>query len=264
MNHQSIHDPGMQSTSQKIGWFTAVCVLVSNIIGGGIFSTTGFMARDLGDPLLILLLWFVGALFALGGAMVYGALGAVLPHAGGDYVYLREAYGPLVAFLSGWTSFTIGFGAAVAASAISFSSYALRVIPIGDEQGWLAKSLSLSLLWVLTLVHCRGVGAGGRMQLFLTTTKVVAIGGLILGGLWMVAGHWESLVARPTEQQPTLGASAIALVIVTYCYLGWNVAGYIAGDIADPRRTLPKIMMGGTAFVAVIYLLLNVVYLSAL
>jgi len=175
MSHPSINEPGLKSAAQKIGWFTASCVLVSNIIGGGIFTTTGFMARDLGDPMLILLLWFVGALFALGGAMVYGELGAALPHAGGDYVYLREAYGPLVAFLNGWTSFTIGFGAAVAASAISFSSYALRVIPIEDEQGWLAKSLSLSLLWVATLVHCRGVRTGGRMQLLLTTTKVVAI-----------------------------------------------------------------------------------------
>jgi APA family basic amino acid/polyamine antiporter len=222
------------------------------------------MARDLGDPMLILLLWFVGALFALGGAMIYGELGAALPHAGGDYVYLREAYGPLVAFLSGWTSFTIGFGAAVAASAISFSSYALRVILIEDEHGWLAKGLSLSLLWIATLMHCRGVGIGGRMQLLLTTTKVVAIGGLILGGLWAVTGHGDAHFTRPTVQQPTLGASAIALVIVTYCYLGWNVAGYIAGDIIDPRRTLPKIMIGGTAFVAVVYLLLNVVYLSAL
>jgi len=259
-----IRELEQNSSAQKIGWFTACCVLVSNIIGGGIFTTTGFMARDLGDPMLILLLWFVGALFALGGAMVYGELGAALPHAGGDYVYLREAYGPLVAFLSGWTSFTIGFGAAVAASAISFSSYALRVILIEDEQGWLAKGLSLSLLWIATLMHCRGVGTGGRMQLLLTTTKVIAIGGMILGGLWAVAGHGDALLARPTVQQPTLGASAIALVIVTYCYLGWNVAGYIAGDIVDPRRTLPKIMIGGTAFVAVIYLLLNIVYLSAL
>ena len=254
----------MKSTTQKIGWFTASCVLVSNIIGGGIFTTTGMMARDVGDPMLILLLWFAGALFALGGAMVYGELGAALPHAGGDYVYLREAYGPLMAFLSGWTSFTIGFGAAVAASAISFSSYALRVVPIEDEQGWVAKGLSLSLLWVATIIHCRGVGAGGLMQLLLTTTKVVAIGGLILGGLAAVTGHWENLLARPTIQQPTLGASAIALVIVTYCYLGWNVAGYIAADIADPRRALPKIMIGGTAFVAAIYLLLNIVYLSSL
>jgi basic amino acid/polyamine antiporter, APA family len=254
----------MKSAAQKIGWFTASCVLVSNIVGGGIFTTTGLMARDLGDPMMILLLWFLGALFALGGAMVYGELGAALPHAGGDYVYLREAYGPLVAFLSGWTSFTIGFGAAVAASAISFSSYALRIVPIEDEQGWVAKGLSLSLLWIATLMHCRGVEAGGRMQLLLTTTKVVAIGGLILGGLAAVVGNGGILLVRPTVQQSTLGASAIALVIVIYCYLGWNVAGYIAGDIVDPRRTLPKIMIGGTAFVAAIYLLLNVVYLSAL
>jgi len=264
MSHPSISDPSLKSVAEKIGWFTASCVLVSNIIGGGIFTTTGFMARDLGDPILILLFWFVGALFALGGAMVYGELGASLPHAGGDYVYLREAYGPLAAFLSGWTSFAIGFGAAVAASAIGFSSYALRVVPIEDERGWLAKGLSLALLWVTTLIHCRGVGTGGRMQLLLTSTKVVAIGGLILGGLWTVAGHEEVFLARSTVQQPTLGAAAIALVIVTYCYLGWNVAGYIAGDIIDPQATLPKIMIGGTAFVAVIYLLLNVVYLSAL
>jgi APA family basic amino acid/polyamine antiporter len=248
-----------------IGWFTAACVLVSNIIGGGIFTTTGLMARDLGDPLLILLLWFIGALFAVGGSMVYGELGSRFPHAGGDYVYLREAYGPLVAFLSGWTSFTIGFGAAVAASAISFSSYALRVVPLEDEQGWLAKGLSLALLWTATLVHCRGVETGGRMQVLLTSTKVVAIGGLILGGLSAVAGHEHSFLTGPgTQQQPTLGAIAIALVIVTYCYLGWNVAGYIAGDIADPQRTLPRVMIGGTAFVAMIYLLLNLVYLSAL
>ena len=253
MSDPSISEPSLKSAAQKIGWFTASCVLVSNIIGGGIFTTTGLMARDLGDPMVILLLWFVGALFALGGAMVYGELGAALPHAGGDYVYLREAYGPLVAFLSGWTSFTIGFGAAVAASAISFSSYALRVVPIEDTRGWVAKGLSLSLLWIATLMHCRGVGVGGRMQLLLTTTKVVAIGGLILGGLATVVGNGGVHFAGPTAQQPTLGASAIALVIVTYCYLGWNVAGYIAGDIADPRRTLPKIMIGGTAFVAAIY-----------
>ena len=249
---------------QKIGWFTATCVLISNIVGGGIFTTTGIMARDLGDPMLILLLWFMGALFAVGGAMIYGELGSRLPHAGGDYVYLREAYGPLVAFLSGWTSFTIGFGAAVAASAISFSSYALRVIPIVDEQGWLAKGLSLALLWMVTFLHCQGVGTGGRVQLLLTTTKVVAIGGLILDGLWAMADQGIGLLERPALRQPTFGAAAIALVIVTYCYLGWNVAGYIANDIVDPQRTLPKIMIGGTAFVGMIYLLLNIVYLSAL
>lgn len=93
MSHPSIGDSSLKSVAQKIGWFTASCVLVSNIIGGGIFTTTGFMARDLGDPMLILLLWFIGALFALGGAMVYGELGASLPHAGRDYVYLQRPMG---------------------------------------------------------------------------------------------------------------------------------------------------------------------------
>jgi len=246
-----------------IGWFTGACVIVSNMIGGGIFTTTGIMARDLGDPLLILLLWLIGAVFAVGGAMVYGELGSLLPRAGGDYVYLKQAYGPIVAFLSGWASFTIGFGAAVAASSISFASYALQVFPVPDETGWVARGLSLSLLWTVTLVHCRGVGTGGLMQLLLTTTKVIAIGGLIVGGLWTV-GEWSHLTERPAFARASLGPAAVSLVIVTYCYMGWNVAGYIASDIADPRRTLPRIMIGGTAFVAVIYLLLNVVYLSAL
>jgi basic amino acid/polyamine antiporter, APA family len=222
------------------------------------------MARDLGDPLLILLLWAVGGLFAIGGAMVYGELGSRLPHAGGDYVYLRESYGPLVAFLSGWTSFTIGFGAAVAASAISFSAYALRLAPIADDGGWLAKSLSLSLLWIVTVIHCGGLAAGGRLQRLITSTKVLAIGALIVGGLSASAAQWNWLSTQAVEAHPTPGSIAIALVIVIYCYLGWNVAGFIATEISDPQRTLPKVMIGGTAFVATIYVLLNVVYLSAL
>ena len=180
-----------------VGWFTASCLLVSNIIGGGIFTTTGLMARDLGDPMLILLLWTMGGLFAIGGAMVYGELGSRLPDAGGDYVYLREAYGPLVAFLSGWTSFTIGFGAAVAASAISFSAYAFRIVPVTDASGWRAKALSLGLLWLVTLVHCSGLAGGGLLQRMITSTKVLAIGALIVGGLSANAAHWDWLSNRP-------------------------------------------------------------------
>lgn len=262
---KAFHVPAsLPAPVQKIGWFTASCLLVSNIIGGGIFTTTGLMARDLGDPLLILSLWGIGGLFAIGGAMVYGELGSRLPHAGGDYVYLREAYGSLVAFLSGWTSFTIGFGAAVAASAISFSSYLLRVVPVADERSWTAKGLSLALLWIVTLVHCRGLTGGGRLQRTITTTKVLAIVGLIVGGLSAGAAHWGWLTERSAEAAPSLGATSVALVIVTYCYLGWNVAGFIATEITDPRRTLPRVMIGGTVFVAAIYMLLNFLYFSSL
>jgi APA family basic amino acid/polyamine antiporter len=247
-----------------IGWFTASCLLISNIIGGGIFTTSGLMARDLGDPLVILMLWAVGGLFAIGGAMVYGELGSRLPLAGGDYVYLREAYGPLVAFLSGWTSFTIGFGAAVAASSISFSAYALRIFPVTNDRGWQAKGLSLGLLWLVTLVHCRGLAGGGRLQRTITSTKVLAIIVLILGGLSAGAAHWDWVSDPPAVGPPKAGSIAVAFVIVIYCYLGWYFAGFFATEITDPRRMLPRVMIGGTAFVATIYVLLNLVYLSAL
>ncbi len=249
---------------ETIGWFTASCLLVSNIIGGGIFTTTGLMARELGDPMLILLLWTVGGLFAVGGAMVYGELGSRFPQAGGDYIYLREAYGPLVAFLSGWTSFTIGFGAAVAASAISFSAYAFRIIPVMDDSGWRAKGLSLALLWLVTLVHCRGLAGGGRLQRIITSTKLLAIGVFIVGGLSAGAAQWNWFAPTAAVAHQSAGSIALASVIVIYCYLGWNVAGFIAAEISNPQRTLPRVMVGGTALVTFIYVLLNVVYLSAL
>lgn len=254
----------MPPSIQRIGWFTASCVLVSNIIGGGIFTTTGILARDLGDPSIIVGLWLLGGLCALGGAMVYGELGSRLPQAGGDYVYLREAYGPLLAFLSGWTSFTIGFGAAVAASAMSFASYALRLMPLSSDEGWLAKGLALLILWLATWFHCRGLHSGGRLQLLLTTTKIIAITSLILGGLVTLAGRETSFLTAQTPTTPAAGRLAVALVIITYCYLGWNVAGFIASEVDNPQRTIPRVMVGGTALVATLYLLLNIVYLSAL
>jgi basic amino acid/polyamine antiporter, APA family len=249
---------------ETIGWFTASCLLISNIIGGGIFTTTGLMARELGDPMLILLLWTVGGLFAVGGAMVYGELGSRFPQAGGDYVYLREAYGPLVAFLSGWTSFTIGFGAAVAASAISFSAYAFRIVPVTDDSGWRAKGLSLALLWLVTLVHCRGLAGGGRLQRIITSTKLLAIGIFIVGGLSAGAAQWNWFAPTAGIAHQSAGSIALAFVIVMYCYLGWNVAGFIAAEISNPQRTLPRVMVGGTVLVTFVYVLLNVVYLSAL
>ncbi len=155
---------------RRIGGFTAGCVLVSNVVGSGIFTTTGFMARDLGHPGLILGIWFFGALLALAGALSSSELGAALPVAGGEYAYLRRAYGPCVGFLSGWTSFTVGFSAAIAAGAMSFAAYLLQIVPFDPAQGRpfdseggpLSTGVALTLVWVVTGFHLAGVGTGAR------------------------------------------------------------------------------------------------------
>jgi APA family basic amino acid/polyamine antiporter len=178
---------------RHIGGFTAGCVLVSNVVGSGIFTTTGFLARDLGHPGLILSVWLTGALIVLAGALTYSELGAALPVAGGEYVYLRRAYGPFVGFLSGWPSLTMGFGAAMAAGAMSFSAYGLQLVPWEDEGGLRATALAFALLWAITGVHLAGVGVGGALQRTLTVLKVGAILGLIAAGLLAGTGDWARL-----------------------------------------------------------------------
>jgi APA family basic amino acid/polyamine antiporter len=251
-------------TPRRIGGFTAGCLLVGNVIGSGIFTTTGFMARDLGHPGLILSIWLIGALFALAGALSYGELGAAMPVAGGEYAYLRRAYGPFVGFLSGWASFTVGFGAAIAAGAVSFAAYVLQVFPLDGESGIIGKGLALSLVWMVTGFHAAGVGPGGFLQRLLAVLKVGAILLLVLGALTVGRGSWGNLLASDPSVTPGLGTMVVSLVFVAYAYSGWNVAGYIAGEIADPGRTIPRTMLWGTLLVGFLYLALNVVYVYAL
>jgi APA family basic amino acid/polyamine antiporter len=169
--------------SRRIGWFTAGCVLVSNVVGTGIFTTTGFMARDLGHPGLILSIWLIGGLIALAGALSYSELGAALPVAGGEYVYLHRAYGPFIGFLSGWTSFAVGFSAAIAAGAMSFAAYFNQLFPLDGERGLPSTVVALALLWVITGFHLTGVGAGGLLQRTLTVLNIGAVLSLIAAGL---------------------------------------------------------------------------------
>jgi APA family basic amino acid/polyamine antiporter len=249
---------------RRIGIFTAGCLLVSNVVGSGIFTTTGFMARDLGDPWLILAIWLFGALLALAGALSYSELGTALPVAGGEYAYLRRAYGPLVGFLSGWTSFTIGFSAAIAAGAMSFASYLLQIIPFHSENGPLSTGIALTLIWVVTAFHLAGAGSGGFLQRLLTILNIGAILILVLGVLMLGKGNWSHFSLSAPDITPGFGATMVSLIFVTYAYSGWNAAAYVAGEIVDPGRTIPRAMIGGTLFVGLLYLVVNGIYLYAL
>jgi basic amino acid/polyamine antiporter, APA family len=256
--------PEASALPRHIGGFTAGCVLVSSVVGSGIFTTTGFMARDLGHPGLILAVWLIGGLIALAGALAYSELGAALPVAGGEYAYLRRAYGPFVGFLSGWTSLTMGFGAAMAAGAVSFAAYALQLVPWEDEGGLRATVLALALLWSITGVHLAGGGAGGALQRTLTVLKVGAMLVLIAAGLLVGAGDWAHLRGTEAQGTPGFGSWCVALLLALYAYSGWNAAAYLAGEITDPAHTIPRTMIGGTLCVALLYLLLNGFYFYAL
>ncbi len=250
-------------TARRVTTFTAACLLVSNSVGSGIFTTTGFMARDLGHPGVVLALWGLGGLLALAGAMSYAELGAALPRSGGEYVYLRRSFGPLVGFLGGWTSFTLGFGAPIAAAAVSFALFLLELLPEGFALRD-PRALALLLVWGLTAVHLRGVGPGGRLQRWLTIGKIGGLVALIAAALAWGSGHWEHLTIAEPAGEPGLGGVFVALVFVLYSYSGWNAAGYIAGEIRDPGRSLPRAMIGGTVFVSVLYLCVNAIYFYAL
>src|SRR5512134_3750004 len=249
---------------RRIGIFTAGCLLVSNVVGSGIFTTTGFMARDLGDPWLILAVWLFGALLALAGALSYSELGTALPVAGGEYAYLRRAYGSLVGFLSGWTSFTIGFSAAIAAGAMSFAAYLVQIVPFHSENGPLSTAVALTLIWVVTGFHLAGAGSGGFLQRLLTILNIGAILILVLGVLMLGKGNWSHLTLSAPNITPGFGTTMVSLIFVTYAYSGWNAAAYVAGEIVDPGRTIPRAMIGGTLFVGLLYLVVNGIYLYAL
>lgn len=252
------------SLPRRIGWFTAGCVLVSNVVGSGIFTTTGFMARDLGDPSLILAVWLVGGMIALAGALSYSELGAALPVAGGEYVYLRRAYGPFVGFLSGWTSFTVGFSAAIAAGAMSFAAYVNQLFHVDGERSLFSTVIALILLWSTTSYHLAGAGAGGVLQRTLTVLNMGAIMALIAAGVMGGKGDWTHLSLSDAAAAPSVGLSVVSLIFALYAYSGWNAAAYLAGEVTEPARTIPRALIVGTLFVTCLYLALNTFYFYAL
>ncbi|MEE3329407.1 MAG: amino acid permease [Myxococcota bacterium] len=254
-------EPSAAVKASKVGAFTAACLLVSNAVGSGIFTTTGFQARDIGDPTTILALWVVGGLLALTGAMSYGELGAALPRVGGEYIYLRRAFGPLVGFLSGWMSFTVGFGAAIAAGAMGFAAYFAALFPGSEGYGTL---VGLVLIWSLTAVHLVSLETGGRFQRWITILKIGAVVVGIGVALAFGAGDVAHFGERTAGVDPGIGSLAIALIFVMYAFSGWNAASYIAGEMEDPARNLPRALVGGTLFITGFYVVVNLRYFYAL
>jgi APA family basic amino acid/polyamine antiporter len=259
--------------------WSATAIVVSNMIGTGIFTSTGFMAGDLGSAGIIFLAWMVGAAFAFCGALTYSELAVNHPQSGGEYVYLTKSYGPSWGFMSGWVSFFAGFSAPVAAAALAFSDYLAYFFPIlGQshaafvfESGqWtlnigFAQLIACGLIGFFTLLNCLRLEVVARIQNSLTLAKIAAILGFIVLGMAVGHGDWSHFAspAMRTSTTPLVAQFFVSLLWVMVGYSGWNAATYVAGEVKDPERSLPRALAVGTAVVAVLYLALNATFIYA-
>jgi len=260
---------------RRLGPLDGVALVVANVIGIGIFTTPGIVAGMLPGPAAFLGLWATGGVLALCGGLVYAELGATYPEAGGEYVYIRNAFGPLAGFLSGWTSFVAGFSGAIAAAAVGFGAYLDRLIPgAGDAAPLFELSIAfasvevsprvlvgLALIALLTAAHARGLRAGRVTQNALAALSALLILGLILAAfLSPGAGPVSAAVAAPRSGESRL---LVALVLVMFTYSGWNAPAYVAGEMRAPRPSLRTGVLLGTLCVTLLYLGLNLAYLRA-
>jgi basic amino acid/polyamine antiporter, APA family len=262
---------------RQLGFVSATALVVSNMVGTGIFATTGFMAGDLGSARLILLAWFAGALFALCGALSYSELGINFPSSGGEYVYLTRAYGPTWGFMTGWVSFFAGFSAPIAAAALAFSDYVGHFFPAFKQANAQftigsgafsftfggAQFLASALIVAFTVLNCFGVGRTARVQNVLTATKLIVIASFILFGFAAGTGSWDHF-SQPAVRTSTVSIPVqfmISLLWVMVGYSGWNAATYVAEELKRPERTLPLALATGTALVTALYLGLNLIFI---
>lgn len=236
---------------RKVSSTAATALVVANMIGTGIFVTSGFMARDLGHPWVVLLVWALGGLLSLCGASVYAELGGMMPRAGGEYVYLSRAFNPAVGFLSGWVSLLVGFSAPIAAAATAFAYYVATVWP-----SLRVDVTAASIIVVLSLLHMGDVARGARVQTLFTALKVSLL--LAFAGCGLAFGDGTFTTFRSPAPLPGASSVAVALVFVSFAYSGWNAAAYLTSELKDPRRTLPRALLSGTATVLVLYVLVNV------
>ncbi len=252
------------SPGRRFGLTVAIAIVIANMIGTGVFTSTGFQAAALHDPTTMILTWIVGGVLALCGAAAYAELGTMMPKAGGEYVYLREAYHPVFGFMSGWVSLTAGFSAPIAAAALAFARYVATLSPaIASSNA--QKGIAVALILAVTSLHLFDSVIGGRVQAYLTAAKVLLILVFIVAGVFVGNGDWghfASVSGGVTENVPTM-AFAISLMYVSFAYSGWNAAAYIAGEIEHPERNLPRALIVGTAIVMALYVLLNVVFIYA-
>ena len=254
---------------RKLGTFTATSIVVANMIGTGIFTTSGIMASYLPNSGWILLCWLFGGIIALSGALCYMELSTRMPEEGGEYLYLKKLFHPLLGFLTGWTSLLVGFSAPIAASALSFSEYmfaGLEIQPItGDISDLIfyKKLTAIVIIILFTLIHYLGVRVGSGTQNVLTALKILIIIGLAGIGIGNGVNEFSEMSFSISNYDNGIMGIGVAMMLVMFSYSGWNASAYVAGELKNPRKSLPRSLVFGTLIVIVLYFLINLFIVNA-
>ena len=240
----------------KITTLTGIALVVANMIGTGAFTSLGFQLKDLQNPTVILILWVVGGVVALSGAFSYAEIGTHIQKSGGEYAFLTKLFHPLVGYLSGWVSITVGFAAPIALSAMAFVAY----FPFFDLN---PKLTSIIVVAVITGIHTRSLNVSSKFQNISTFLKITLIIGLIGIGFWQAPSFDNAnLLSNADFSNLISPAFAIALIYVSYSYSGWNAAAYITEEFINPKKSLPIALIGGTLLVTILYTLLQYIFLK--
>lgn len=242
---------------KKITWLTATALVVSNMIGTGIFTSLGYQVASLTNTYSIILLWLIGGIMALFGAFCYSELGNYYKESGGDYIYLSRGFHPIFGYLSSWISLIVGFSAPVALAALAMSKY-LQIF--GLEFG---KEFAICIIILITISQSFSLKASSDFQNVFTLLKVVFVLALIGLGLYFAPHSSNALNFDSSWSREILMPEfASSLVFVSFAYTGWNSASYIVGEIKNPNKNLPKSLIIGTLFVTLVYILINYIFLK--
>jgi APA family basic amino acid/polyamine antiporter len=263
---------------KKLNLLDATLLVVGSVIGSGIFLTSGLIAQSLPSPSWILFVWFFGSVLSLFGGLTFAELGAMIPEAGGQYVYLREAYGPLAGFIYGWTSFLIIHTGGIAALAVGFAEYFSYFIPFFSLDHYLINLSGVSIssgqflavfsIGILTIINYFGIRSGSSVQNFFTILKLIAIGVLVIAGIYVALTSTEMTSTTEFHKMPSgstlLTAIGVSLIAVLWTFDGWYSVNSVASEIKNVRRNLPLSLFLGISTIGIIYLLVNIFYVVAL
>lgn len=248
--------------NRRLNLFDTTLLVIGNVVGAGIFTTSGFLAGELPQPLFFIAIWVMGGLLTLCGALTYAEMAGMFPRSGGDYQFLKEAYAPGAGFLLGWVSFWVITPGSIAALSIAWVSYLKGFIPLSHPVS--EKFLAVAVISSLSFINYRGVRLSGTVQDVFTLGNLLIVVAIALGGLALGSGNWQHFTVASPASLPFSKLFGPAMIAVIFTYSGWFVSAYVGGEIKKPERTLPISLFLGTMTVTLLYTIINLTYLYAL